>query len=515
MKLTTAARTAALSLAGVREQWAGAGVQDLAAGVEDLAAGVQDLVAGVRSLRPGATGAGLIDQIRGLEDLKSAAAAAQARLSIAFDHLERQRQAGAGVPAAEQGQGVAAQIALARRESPNRGSRYLGLARALVTEMPHTLTALDTGQLSEWRATLIAKETACLTAADRAAVDEELAPDTGTFHGAGNRTITTATKAAAYRLDPLSVTQRAARAANGRRVTLRPAPDTMTLLTALLPVAEGVAAYTALTREADTLKSTGDPRTRAQIMADTLVERITGTPGGITGITINLVMTDRTLLQADSEPARLPGYGTIPAGWARHLARHGTKTRNPDAAELKTWIRRLYTAPSTGDIIAMDSKARLFPPALRRLIEVRDDTCRTPYCDAPIRHHDHILPWHNGGPTTIENGAGLCEACNHTKEQPGWNTTARPPATPPPTPPPQGRPRHHTQLTTPTGHTYHSTAPPPPGTSISSSRKPQRPPQPASRAARPGPEAPEPNTRTLRQLARRRFRRRRSAGQVA
>ncbi|KNH11144.1 hypothetical protein ACU18_18925, partial [Arthrobacter sp. ZBG10] len=70
--------------------------------------------------------------------------------------------------------------------------------------------------LSEWRATLIAKETACLTAADRAAVDEELAPDTGTFHGAGNRTITTAARAAAYRLDPLSVTQRAARAANGR-----------------------------------------------------------------------------------------------------------------------------------------------------------------------------------------------------------------------------------------------------------------------------------------------------------
>ena len=118
MKLTTAARTAALSLAGGREQ----GVQELR--VREPAAygaGVQDLVAGVRSLRPAATGAGLIDQIRGLEDLKSAAAAAQARLSIAFDHLERQRQAGAGVPAAEQGQGVAAQIALARRESPTRG----------------------------------------------------------------------------------------------------------------------------------------------------------------------------------------------------------------------------------------------------------------------------------------------------------------------------------------------------------------------------------------------------------
>ena len=227
----------------------------------------------------------------------------------------------------------------------------------------------------------------------------------------------------------------------------------MTLLTALLPVTEGVAAYKALTRHADTTKSTGDARTRGQIMADTLVERITGTPGGITGITINLVMTDRTLLEADSEPARLPGYTTLPGSHARHLTRHGSN----DLRDFNVWVRRLYTAPGTGELITMDSKARLFPPALRRFIELRDDTCRTPYCDAPIRHTDHITPWHHGGPTTVENGAGLCEACNHTKEQPGWNTT---------TPLPKSTARHHTQLTTPTGHTYHSTAPPPPGTAL-------------------------------------------------
>ena len=58
-------------------------------------------------------------------------------------------------------------------------------------------------------------------------------------------------------------------------------------------------------------------------MADTLVEWTTGTPGGITGIEINLVMTDRTLLQGDSEPARLPGYGIVPAGWARDLIAQG------------------------------------------------------------------------------------------------------------------------------------------------------------------------------------------------
>jgi hypothetical protein len=40
----------------------------------------------------------------------------------------------------------------------------------------------------------------------------------------------------------------------------------------------------------------------------------------------------------------------------------------------------------------MDSRARLFPAGLRRFILARDDACRTPYCDAPSRHHDHIVP---------------------------------------------------------------------------------------------------------------------------
>ena len=58
----------------------------------------------------------------------------------------------------------------------------------------------------------------------------------------------------------------------------------MARLTALLPVADGVAVYAALTRSADTVKSSGDDRSKGAIMADQLVERVTGTPGGATGI---------------------------------------------------------------------------------------------------------------------------------------------------------------------------------------------------------------------------------------
>ncbi|WP_230119000.1 HNH endonuclease signature motif containing protein [Arthrobacter sp. Bi83] len=423
------------------------------------------------AVRPRADSAGLIDQLRGLEDLKSAAAALQARMTVAFDLQQRRAQARAGVPAAELGKGVAAQIALARRESPARGGRLLGLAKALATEMPHTLAALEAGQLNEWRATLLVKETACLSAVDRCAVDEELAADAGTLSGAGDRAIIAAARAVAYRRDPRSVTERAGHAAAERHVSLRPAPDTMALLTALLPVTAGVAVHAALTRHADSLRSAGDPRSRGQITADGLVERITGTPGGITGIEIQLIMTDRTLFQGDSEPARLPGYGVVPAGWARSAvtpARAGVSGNGdagaafaepaPGNAAVNVWLRRLYTAPGSGELVAMDSRARLFPAGLRRFLQARDETCRTPYCDAPIRRHDHIIPWHRGGTTTHGNGAGLCEACNHTKETPGW--TAKPRSGPVGT----GRLRHTLEIRTPTGHTYHSTAPPPPGT---------------------------------------------------
>jgi hypothetical protein len=433
---------------------------------------VRDVVRFVAGLPvPDSPGA-LIDELRELEDLKSALAARQARHAVAFDVLQRREQAGAGMPAADLGAGVAAQIALARRESPAKGGRLLGLAKALVTEMPLTLAALETGQLNEWRATLLVRETACLPAADRAAVDAELAPDTGTFTGAGDRTIAAAARAAAYRRDPRSVTQRAAHAAADRHVSLRPAPDTMTYLTALLPAAQGVAAYAALTRHADTARAAGDPRTRGQLMTDALVERTTGRAGGISGIEIQLVLTDRTLFQGDSEPARLPGHGIIPPGWARELIKGARTGDDGDAGDgdagnpgMQAWLRRLYTAPSTGELVAMDSKARLFPPGLRRFLQARDDTCRTPYCDAPIRHMDHIIPWAEAGPTTAANGAGLCEACNHTKEAPGWNSRPRPG----PADANEPSQRHVLEITTPTGHTYHSTAPPLPGTSPPSS----------------------------------------------
>ncbi|MGP5731224.1 DUF222 domain-containing protein [Arthrobacter rhombi] len=404
----------------------------------------------------------LIDVLAGAEATKNALSALQARAAVALDTVVRTRHAAEGIPREKAGAGIHTQVALARSESPHMGHRLVGMAKAIVNEMPHTHHALATGRLSEWRATLLVKETACLSVEQRRQVDEQLLADPRVLEGVGTRALVARARKLAYAVSPSAVVDRARRAVNDRRVSLRPAPDTMSILSGLLPVAQGVSVLKALTGEADRLVGIGDGRTRGQIMADTLVERLTGqATAAAVPVAIQLVMTDRTLFQGDGEPAFLPGYGVIPAQVARDLIRRagglrtpGTSTGGADdlpAPQQLAWLRRLYTAPETGELVAMDSRTRIFPAGLARFIETRDQCCRSPWCDAPVRHHDHVLGWAAGGRTTAANSAGLCAECNYSKEAPGWRTETVTGA------------RHTTVVTTPTGHHYRSQAPPLPG----------------------------------------------------
>jgi len=384
-----------------------------------------------------------VDRIRLLESIKSAAAAAQARETTAFAASQRELQRAAGVRAERVGQGIAAQVALARRESPARAARYTGWAQVLVTELPATFAALERGDTTEWRAMLVARETIWLTREQRAVVDAALA---GRLRTLGDRQVEAETRRIAYELDPVGFLARSRAADRDRRVLLRPAPDTMARLSALLPVAQGVAAYAALVQAADAARAAGDPRGRGQVMADTMVERITGqtTASGVP-VEIHLVMTDRTLFHTDTHrTAHLVGYGPLPPGLTRDLALATDDTT--------IWIRRLYTDPATGDLVAMDKRRRRFTRKIRQAIIIRDQVCRTPWCGAPIRHTDHATPVAEGGTTSLDNGQGLCEACNYAKQADGWTTTPGPGGT--------GR---SVIITTPTGHTYTSRPPDLPG----------------------------------------------------
>jgi hypothetical protein len=164
------------------------------------------------------------------------------------------------------------------------------LAKALVHEMPHTLAALACGALSEWRATLIARESACLSVQDRRALDVELCGDVSQLDGMGDARITARAKEIAARLDAQAVVDRAAKAEADRCVTIRPAPDCMAYVTVLLPVAQAVGVYAACKRAADT---TCDERSRGQVMADTVYERVTGKAAvEPAAVALNLVMSD-------------------------------------------------------------------------------------------------------------------------------------------------------------------------------------------------------------------------------
>jgi len=406
--------------------------------------------------------AGRIDQIAALERLKSGCAAAQARVTADLDHSRRTADAAVGIPAKQRGAGLGDEIALARREAKSRGNQYLGLGLALVGEMPHTLAALSAGVISEWKATILVRETALLSREQRSEVDARLQEKLPRL---GDRGLANAARAIAYELDPTTATRRARGADTDRRVTIRPAPDAMAYVTAFVPVAQGVACHAALRRAADTHRNTGDQRSRGQVMADTFVERLTGqTTAPAVPLDIGLVMTDDTLLGNGDTPAEVTGTGPIPAGTARDLvantladAHNHTAAADGDTQvqHARVFLRRLYTHPTTGSLVAMDAKGREFTGGLREYLVTRDQYCRTPWCDAPIRHLDHIHPVRDGGTTSAQNGQGLYERCNYTKDLPGWRTERST------DPPDDDSDAHKVEIITPTGHTY-TTIPPKP-----------------------------------------------------
>ena len=140
---------------------------------------------------------------------------------------------------------------------------------------------------------------------------------------------------------------------------------------------------------------------------------------------------------------RDPRLGGAAAGLARELIVN---------TQARAWWRRLFTRPTApvGRVVDLDHRRRRFTGWLAELIRWRDWTCRDPFCDAPIRHLDHLHRHHDGGPTTPANGRGVCERGNYVRELPGWSVRLADPDT------------HTVITTTPTGHQYRSNPPEPP-----------------------------------------------------
>jgi len=394
---------------------------------------------------PDADEAALSRRMTELERVKSAAAAEQARLAAALE-ARRVAAAAAGGPRVSRA-ALGSEVGLARRESPHRGERLMVMARILTADMPCTLAALESGVLSEHRAELITKEAAYLSVLDRRLLDVELCGDPAPLVGLGNAEVSAEAARIAYELDQQTVLEKMTRARASRHVRFRVAGDGMMSMTVLLPAAQGQLVRQTLAREAASAVAAGSERSRAQVMADVVVERVTGRDPvrSPVPVAVNLVLSDETLLTGGEQPAQLDGYGPIPAALARDMVLAA-------AAEGTAALRRLYAQPGTNKLVAMESTSRTFPKGLATFIGLRDQLCRTPYCNARIRHTDHVRPHAHHGPTSAHNGDGLCEHCNYVKEEPGWQAAAT-----------YDRfGRHTIALTTPSGAVYTSTAPPMP-----------------------------------------------------
>jgi hypothetical protein len=401
------------------------------------------------------TSAAWVDLLGELEKVKHTVAAAQARVVVALDEATRATEAKQGVRAERRGRGVPSQVGAAMGLSPNAGASFLGDARVWLRQMPRTFEALRAGALSEWRARILVRETAHLTADDRAAIDEQVCGDLRTLAGLGGKRLTARIKELAAELDVHACVKRLAKAESERCVSVRPAPDLMVYLTALVPMKQGVQAYAQLKAHADVLKGAGDDRSGGQIMADTLIERVTGRDkADDVPVTVNLLVSDETLLAGGKAPGVLlegasAGVGTVPGPVARELVAAGV---DADAA----WLRAIYV-DAQGRLLATTSTSRFFPDGIMNLLRARQQgVCGTQYCDAPVRHADHVVPHGEGGPTSLANGQGLCVRCNHAKQAPGWSQTVLA------SDDPAAGGWHAVETVTPTGHRYLSVVPEPP-----------------------------------------------------
>lgn len=325
---------------------------------------------------------------------------------------------------------IVAEVAVACRVSPFQGRRRLHAARDLHLGLDHVRGLFAAGELAEDAVLKIAAATAHLDPAERSAVDERLVGKA--IERLGVRRVHDLTTRLAMEIAPDKAEFRARAARVGRHVRVRLAADGMADLVAHLPAEQAAACFGALHRAVNDHYVTADSvtRTRSQILADTLVERLTGqTTAGDVNVEVQIVVPVEALVDPDSGlPADVAGHGPVPAQIVREML---TTTAG------KKTFRRLVTRD--GIVVGGDSRRRVFDGTLETVIRARDgNRCTAPYCDAPIRHIDHAERWAHGGRTEFTNGRGYRAFHNYAREplptkragrRPGHAST-RPPAGP-------------------------------------------------------------------------------------
>jgi hypothetical protein len=222
------------------------------------------------------------------------------------------------------------------------------------------------------------------------------------------------------RLHPETIAERKAKCAADRSVHVDPAPDGMAWLSAYLPAEQALAIDDRLDALAAGMKTATEQRTLTQLRADAFADLlIDGTAGELgRGVRAKVLVTVPvlTLMGLEEQPGTLDGYGPIDADTARVLAANAPS------------FTRLLTHPETGAVLSVGRDRYSVPADLRTWLQVRDETCRHPFCRRQARKCDidHTFGWHAGGRTDHDNLAHLCEKHHRLKHQTGWRAKQLP-----------------------------------------------------------------------------------------
>ena len=160
----------------------------------------------------------------------------------------------------------------------------------------------------------------------------------------------------------------------------------------------------------------GDPRTTAQRNAAALVQACGVALAHLADVGkdaahVSLVVDWQTL--TDGQPGRMDGEFTGP------LHPQDVERVLCDAS-----ISRIVTGPDSLPINL--GRARRTPSAAqRRAIVARDQGCRLPGCPRPAGwcQAHHARPWHQDGPTDVDNLILFCDHHHDIVHRPGWTIT--------------------------------------------------------------------------------------------
>ena len=207
-----------------------------------------------------------------------------------------------------------------------------------------------------------------------------------------------------------------------RSLTVAAYGDGMVAVRGQLDTVGGERLRMALEAIAQAERPAGDTRTRAQQLADALVQLAdnqlaTGQLPQLRSVKPQVVVTIPIADLMDPSTghgAAETGFGeTISAARARWMACDGD-------------VMRIVMGP---DGVPLDEgrRYRIVTPAIRRAVERRDKTCVFAGCGAPRYWCDvhHLIHWALGGETSLENSALLCER-HHTKVHHGFTVERTP-----------------------------------------------------------------------------------------